>query len=58
MLTASEKLEPDASGTEVQKTLAQVAASVAEGKFSYSKFFAIGLFRLVRGNGSCEVHWH
>ena len=45
MLTAAEKLEPDASGLEVQKTLAAVAEQVAAGKFAYNKFFAIGLFR-------------
>jgi hypothetical protein len=29
----------------LQQVLAKVAAKVATGKFSYSKFFAIGLFR-------------
>jgi len=43
--SASSTLVPDASGAEVQKMLAGVAEQVASGKFSYSKFFAIGLFR-------------
>ncbi len=38
-------LQPDANGTDVQKTLAAIAESVAAGKLGYSKFFAIGLFR-------------
>ena len=43
--SASQTLTPDANGAEVQKTLAGIAGQVAAGKFSYSKFVAIGLFR-------------
>ena len=51
VLTASETLGPDAQGLEVQKTLARVSEKVATGKFGYSKFFAIGLFRYAERRG-------
>lgn len=44
-------LTPDASGNKLQAALAAVAAT--EGKtFLYTKFFAVGLFRLVELTGS------
>ncbi|EFN57011.1 hypothetical protein CHLNCDRAFT_143677 [Chlorella variabilis] len=44
------EVAPDASGDKVQQALAAVAAK--EGKFLYTKFFAVGLFRLVELTGS------
>ena len=53
LTSANTPLVPDASGLDVQKTLARVAEKVQAGKLAYSKFFAIGLFRwgLVRSRG-------
>jgi photosystem II biogenesis protein Psp29 len=45
-------ITPDASGDKMQQALAAVAALAAEGKFVYTKFFAVGLFRLVELTGS------
>lgn len=36
---------PDASGSDLQRALAGVAASSEAGDFNYNKFFAVGLFR-------------
>ena len=43
------KLEPNAEGAEVQKTLARLAEKVSAGQLAYNRFFAIGLFRLAQG---------
>lgn len=53
-LAGPDGLVPDASGNMVQKALAAVAASTAANKFSYNKFFAIGLFRLLELTGAKE----
>lgn len=45
-------IEPDAAGSAQQQALARVAAAAADGKFLYTKFFAVGLFRLVELTGS------
>lgn len=45
-------ITPDASGDAGQQALAAVAAATSEGKFLYTKFFAVGLFRLVELTGS------
>lgn len=38
---------PSADGSEGQKVLAKVAEAAAAGEFLYTKFFAIGLFRIL-----------
>eukprot|EP00798_Chlamydomonas_sp_ICE-L_P018201 gene18201-24643_t len=53
-LSGPEGLVADASGNSLQKALATVAESSAEGKFGYNKFFAIGLFRLLELTGAKE----
>lgn len=45
-------ITPDAAGSEQQQALARVAAAAGDGKFLYTKFFAVGLFRLVELTGS------
>lgn len=47
-------LSPDASGNELQRALADVAARTASGDFQYNKFLAIGLFRLLELTGAKE----
>lgn len=44
-LSGPTDLKPEASGDEVQQKLAGIAEKAAAGKFLYTKFFAIGLFR-------------
>ena len=44
---AAEDLKPVADGSEGQQALAGVAERAATGKALYSKFLAIGLFRLL-----------
>ena len=44
-LSGPADLKPDAGGDEVQQKLAGIAEKAAAGKFLYTKFFAIGLFR-------------
>eukprot|EP00884_Botryococcus_braunii_P016138 jgi/Botrbrau1/3207/Bobra.37_2s0037.1 len=51
-LGSSEGLVPNASGDDIQRELAGIAAAGKEGKFFYSKFFAIGLFRLLELTGA------
>lgn len=46
------EIAPDASGSEGQQALARIAARVAAGEFSYNKFFAVGLFRLLELAGA------
>jgi photosystem II biogenesis protein Psp29 len=47
-------LVPDASGNELQRALAQLAEQTSAGKLLYSKFLAIGLFRLLELTGAKE----
>ncbi|PNH06627.1 Protein THYLAKOID FORMATION 1, chloroplastic [Tetrabaena socialis] len=53
-LTSPDSLTPDASGNDVQKALATISAAAAAGTFSYNKFVAIGLFRLLELTGAKE----
>jgi len=53
-LDGTDGLSPDSNGTELQVVLARVSDRAAEGKFHYSKFFAIGLFRLLELTGAKE----
>ena len=50
-LSSSADLKPDANGSDIQKMLAGVASRSQEKKFSYNKFFAIGLFRMLELTG-------
>lgn len=51
-LGSPEALKPADDGDEVQKELAAIAARSAAGDFLYTKFFAIGLFRLLELTGA------
>lgn len=42
-----EAVAPDAGGADGQQALQRAADAVASGKFLYTKFFAVGLFRLL-----------
>jgi len=53
-LEGTDGLTPDSNGSDLQKVLARLAERVSEGKFHYSKFFAIGLFRLLELTGAKE----
>jgi photosystem II biogenesis protein Psp29 len=53
-LKSASELTPSEEGNDVQKLLAGIAARSKEGKFLYSKFFAIGLFRLLELTGAKE----
>jgi len=53
-LSGPDGLTPDASGTDLQKALAEVAAATESGKFAYNRFFAVGLFRLLELTGAKE----
>ena len=44
-------LTPSTDGNEVQKLLGSIADRAKEDKFLYTKFFAIGLFRLLELTG-------
>ena len=46
------ELKPDAEGSELQKKLANIAERSSQGNFLYTKFFAIGLFRLLELTGA------
>ena len=50
-LSSSTDLKPDANGSDIQKMLAGIANRAQEKKFSYNKFFAIGLFRMLELTG-------
>ena len=50
-LSSSADLKPDADGSDIQKMLAGIANRAQEKKFSYNKFFAIGLFRMLELTG-------
>lgn len=51
-LSSPADIKPDANGDEVQRALAEVASAVSSGKFLYTKFFAVGLFRLLELSGA------
>ncbi|KAL6784639.1 THF1 [Auxenochlorella protothecoides x Auxenochlorella symbiontica] len=51
-LGGPENLKPDAEGSEIQKTLAQTAEAIKSGNFLYTRFFAVGLFRLLELAGA------
>lgn len=51
-LSGPADVAPDAAGTLGQQVLAKVAQRTEAGKFCYSKFFAIGLFRLLELTGA------
>eukprot|EP00877_Chromochloris_zofingiensis_P000694 jgi/Chrzof1/10625/Cz05g05190.t1_THF1[v5.2] len=53
-LSGPDGLVPDASGNDLQKALAEVQAATSANKFSYNKFFAVGLFRLLELTGAKE----
>ena len=50
-LSSSADLKPDSNGSDIQKMLAGIANRAQEKKFSYNKFFAIGLFRMLELTG-------
>eukprot|EP00892_Ulva_mutabilis_P004941 jgi/Ulvmu1/2819/UM142_0017.1 len=45
--SSADDLIPDADGSELQKILASVASRAAAKEFFYTRFFAIGVFRLL-----------
>ncbi len=51
-LSSAEDVAPNADGDYGQKVLATIASQVEAKKFAYSKFFAIGLFRLLELTGA------
>lgn len=51
-LSGPADIAPNADGDVGQKALAAIAARVSDGSFAYSKFFAIGLFRLLELTGA------
>lgn len=53
-LSGPEELKPDASGSEQQQVLARLADGFANKSVVYSKFLAIGLFRLLELSGAKE----
>ncbi|GLI66136.1 hypothetical protein VaNZ11_009868 [Volvox africanus] len=53
-LTGPDALTPDASGNDVQKALETIKSACAADAFSYNKFVAIGLFRLLELTGAKE----
>ena len=42
-----EDLHPSSEGDDIRKRLAEIAQNAKDGKFLYTRFFAIGLFRLL-----------
>ncbi len=52
-LSGPSDLVPNAEGSDLQKALAAVADATAAKKFTYNKFFAVGLFRC--GPVGCAV---
>lgn len=50
-LSDSSELAPSSEGNEVQIKLGAIADRAKEGEFFYTKFFAIGLFRLLELTG-------
>jgi Thylakoid formation protein len=57
-LSSSADLEPKSDGTDLQKILASVADRAKNGEFLYTKFFAIGLFRLLELTGGVFATHH
>jgi photosystem II biogenesis protein Psp29 len=53
-LSGPSDLVPNAEGSDLQKALAAVADATAAKKFTYNKFFAVGLFRLLELTGAKE----
>ena len=51
-LGSPEALKPAADGDELQQRLAAIAGRAAGKEFLYTKFFAIGLFRLLELTGA------
>jgi photosystem II biogenesis protein Psp29 len=45
-------LIPSASGNDIQQTMAAIAEKVSSGKFLYTKFFAVGVFRMLELAGA------
>lgn len=45
-------VKPNAEGDKQQKAMAAIAERIASGNFYYSRFFAIGLFRLLEVGGA------
>ena len=55
-LSDSSDLAPSSEGNEVQILLGSIADRAKEEKFLYTKFFAIGLFRLLELTGGLRHH--
>lgn len=56
-LSDPSELTPSTDGSnDVQKLLGSIADRAKEDKFLYTKFFAIGLFRLLELTGKPAVH--
>ncbi|GAB4813007.1 hypothetical protein N2152v2_000053 [Parachlorella kessleri] len=51
-LSSPADIKPDPNGDDVQQALARVASAVAGKSFLYTKFFAVGLFRLLELSGA------
>lgn len=51
-LSSATEIKPDAEGDAVQKALADIASRAAAGQFQYTKFFAVGLFKLLEQAGA------
>lgn len=51
-LSGPSELKPDTEGGELQKKLAAIGERSSKGDFLYTKFFAIGLFRLLELTGA------
>lgn len=51
-LSSPSDIKPDADGDEMQKSLADIASQVGAKKFLYTKFFAVGLFRILELAGA------
>ena len=49
-------LTPSTDGNEVQKLLGSIADRAKDDKFLYTKFFAIGLFRLLELTGKPALY--
>lgn len=47
-----EDLVPSSSGNDAQKLMAEIAEKVSTGNFLYTKFFAVGLFRVLELAGA------
>ena len=57
-LSDSAELSPSGEGNEVQKLLGSIADRAKEDRFLYTKFFAIGLFRLLELTGGVTLSCH